>query len=119
MAGFSIGAKGYLGTGISAGEFKAFWEYDTASGVDVDEINFENYVSVYPNPAINIFHLSINNWQSKKMQIEIFDVLGESIYKSEIHKSEEEINVSNLPSGVYYLKIYSEGKSAVKKFVKL
>ena len=53
------------------------------------------------------------------MEIEIFDVLGKSIHKSEIHKPQEEINVSDFPSGVYYLRFKSQQGSAVKKFVKM
>jgi hypothetical protein len=29
--GFSIGAKGYMGTGFNTGEYKDFWEYDPSS----------------------------------------------------------------------------------------
>ena len=89
------------------------------NGQGVNENTFSNSISLSPNPATTILQLSINNWQSEKMKLEIFDVLGKSIRRSEIHTAQEEVNVSDLPSGVYYLKIFGEGKSAVKKFVKM
>lgn len=118
--GFAIGGKGYIGTGNSgSGNYqKDFWEFDP-NGNDLDEIGFKNSISLFPNPCATKLKFNINNFLIEKISMEILDILGNSIQRVDIHKTEETLDVSDLPSGVYYLKITSEGKSAVKKFVKM
>jgi hypothetical protein len=118
--GFSIGAKGYIGLGTTGATTYLcdLWEFDP-NGNGILENEFENSISIFPNPTTTNLHLSISNWQSEKLQIEIFDVLGKEIFTSAINHQPSTIDISGFPSGVYYLKISSEEKSAVKKFVKM
>ena len=83
------------------------------------ENNLSNSISLFPNPTSTNLQLLISNWQSEKMQIEIFDVLGKINFTSSINHQTSTIDVSGFPSGVYYLKISSQENSAVKKFVKM
>ena len=57
---------------------------------------------VYPNPTNGVLHLS--NKISKSSSIEIFDSLGR-LQKSFKNMSDTEININDLSSGVYLLKI--------------
>jgi hypothetical protein len=68
---------------------------------------------VYPNPVSNIAHIDFasNNFQ----KAEVYGLQGEKLLESE----ETTIDVSNLSSGFYLLKIYANnGKSAVKRLMK-
>jgi alpha-tubulin suppressor-like RCC1 family protein len=76
----------------------------------------KNTFSVYPNP-VNDF-ISIKNDSNLQIDsISVFDVSGKKV-KNEI-QNYEAINVEKLQSGVYFLKISSEGKTASYKFIKL
>jgi hypothetical protein len=71
---------------------------------------------VYPNPANNI--LNYTNPSNIVVQSAIItDVSGKIVanYNSSISDS---IDVSNLQSGVYFIKFVSEEKTIIRKFVK-
>lgn len=70
-------------------------------------------LSVYPNPAFENINL-VTEIDPKK--IEIYDQYARFV---EAYK-EKEINVSHLPSGIYYMKITDEnGRIANSRFMKL
>lgn len=72
--------------------------------------------NIYPNPASNkIYFQSKNQIES----IEIFDLEGKLIYKNKLNLESNELDISNLISGTYILKITSKGQSLTKKIVKL
>ncbi len=76
-------------------------------------------VLVYPNPVINRLEvqLPIGN---KYSQYEIINTIGKSILSNSIAKETNnfEIQLSNLPAGMYTLKLVSKGKVNFKNFIK-
>lgn len=69
---------------------------------------------IYPNPVTN-GRLYINTHKKLSKEIEIFDVLGKKIITTEIF--DKSLDVSQLPSGVYILKIKEGNASATRKLV--
>lgn len=70
-------------------------------------------VSVYPNPVRDILHIKAPT----ASKIQLFNILGASV-KSTINTTDEfEMSVSDLPRGVYMLKISSENKTKTTKVV--
>lgn len=65
-----------------------------------------NLISIYvfPNPSNGNFQLTIANAQFTKGELEIYNVIGEKVFQSEIFESKSEINL-NLPAGLYFYKI--------------
>jgi Secretion system C-terminal sorting domain len=63
-------------------------------------------ISVFPNPNYGKFNISLKNSISK-IQIEIYNNWGKKIYESSIRSplSENEIDFSLHPKGVYFIKI--------------
>lgn len=108
---------------LATGNYPISYYYiDGVSLVDsgwagITENSFSNFISISPNPATN--QITIDSKQYTKGEIEIFDVMGKLIQKSKVKSQKKEIDISFLEKGVYYLRISSEGKSAVKKFVKM
>ena len=79
-------------------------------------LNSTNYTftdfKIYPNPTKNKITIQSNGQIDKS---EIITVLGKSVMKN--HKKEE-IDISNLPKGVYFIKVYSENGVGIRKFIK-
>lgn len=69
----------------------------------------------YPNPVLH--NLSINN-TSVIDQIDILSVTGKSILSKKINMENSEIDLSHLASGLYLLKVKSEGQTKTVKIVK-
>lgn len=83
--------------------------------VGIDELELTN-VSVYPNPATNVLYVNLS---SINYSLEVINLIGEVVLKVENKSNTTSLELSNLKSGVYYLKISSEGKQKQMKFVKL
>jgi Secretion system C-terminal sorting domain len=71
-------------------------------------------LKVYPNPLTGNV-LNITSDANASRTVTIFDVLGKQVLNTTT--SNTSINVSNLTSGVYMVKITEEGKTATKKLV--
>ncbi|MBC8304611.1 T9SS type A sorting domain-containing protein [Flavobacteriales bacterium] len=75
--------------------------------------NTENIYKLFPNPTSD--YLSFTVPLKKDDQIEIFNNLGGKI--SDFNFSNNFIDVSNLETGMYFLKITSEKTKSVSKFM--
>jgi hypothetical protein len=87
--------------------------------VGVEEIsNNPCGVSLFPNPSTN--QIILESKKSPIINIEIFNLVGELIYsKNESIKSmKKTIGISQLPSGLYFVKIQTEKGKANLKFIK-
>ena len=70
---------------------------------------------LYPNPAITTINLELN-YLPFNTRLQIFNSLGQGIYKSTVIENQTEIDVSNWPDGQYYAVVKQEGYSITKKF---
>lgn len=78
----------------------------------VNEAALEN-ISIYPNPTQNILNIS----NAETSDIQVFDMLGRMILSKENISLHEQLNVSMLTVGTYFIKISKEGNTTTKKFI--
>jgi len=84
----------------------------------IPSISQNNYAfTLYPNPTNGILTVSSNG---NINSIVIYNVLGELIYSvpNNIQLSSNEIDLSNFPKGIYFVKIYDGEKTYAEKIVK-
>ncbi len=81
-----------------------------------NDVNKENYITLYPNPA----KTELNIESSMVLgDIQIYDNLGRMVSKTKIaDHTKGRIDISGMPNGVYYLQCNSEGRVYNVKFVK-
>ncbi|MEO8147755.1 MAG: choice-of-anchor B family protein [Bacteroidia bacterium] len=83
----------------------------------------KNEVAIYPNPVYNNLELDINLLRDENLSIEIFDVTGKNVFSKQEHllpgKSVLNLNIENLSTGIYTLKIKGDEFNAVKQVVKV
>ncbi|MEO8211352.1 MAG: T9SS type A sorting domain-containing protein [bacterium] len=84
--------------------------------IGIDENEFNNSISIYPNPVSNTLYLLSPELNINK--INIFNSTGSCIYSDEIKNVNSEINVSNLSKGIYFLELITENGNIYKKVVK-
>ena len=118
--GFSIENKGYIGTGSNnnATGIKDFWEYcDTLCSDGINELSNALNIFVFPNPASDV--IEVNALQETVSSIEIYNLLGEKVYTESNNKQQTiiKIDVSNIPKGVYILKITINNNLLNKKII--
>ncbi|MEO9953750.1 T9SS type A sorting domain-containing protein [Nonlabens sp.] len=84
----------------------------TASTAGIEEDQLVNAVQLYPNPTANFLSLSNVNGDE---QITVYNTLGQLVKKATV-TANQNINVSDLKSGLYYLKL--SNNDATFKFLK-
>lgn len=70
-----------------------------------------------PNPSKSSFEINSKSGFGKKLNIEVFDLLGKSIMQINNYKLGEEINLNGITNGVYFVRIYY--KNNIIKTMKL
>lgn len=89
---------------------------------DLNEVESINGVTAYPNPVKANLILSHPNFKQAMVQVSVIDISGREVISSaryEAKNNELHIDVQNLPSGLYTLKITQNGQSPqVVKIVK-
>ncbi|MFH0864808.1 MAG: T9SS type A sorting domain-containing protein [Bacteroidota bacterium] len=79
--------------------------------------NDNSIFSIYPNPSDDNITISYN--LSEKPMIEIYNIQGQCILrKSADNNNYTKINVSDFPSGLYFVKMTTAKRYAVTKFIK-
>lgn len=82
---------------------------------DIDEVETEEPISIFPNPSQGGFKISSHN---NITCLEIFDLIGNKIGFYQDLKSKEEVLMDNLSSGIYLLKIIDhKGNSLTRKLI--
>jgi len=87
-----------------------------AISLSVSEYSFSKPI-VFPNPTTGVIYISseqADEWTS----IEIFDVYGRKLYsypRSLVHSSTTSIDISHLPSGIYFVRVNNETVKVVKQ----
>ena len=87
-------------------------EYNTCDIDEIEENNFDN-ISIYPNPASEVIKI-LNDNNLNITSIEILDLTGRTVINTE---NCEEINISELSEGQYFVKISGETSIVKKLFI--
>lgn len=87
----------------------------TDHGVSVNE-NSNSQMNIYPNPATNV--LNINTSSEELVQISIIDITGRIVDQQTITGGFGSLNISNLPQGVYQLKLQGNSINTNQTFIK-
>jgi len=106
---------------VAAYEEAKVWKEFNIVGINVGITLQESLqLSFYPNPTTGVLNLTqetINNEQLTINNIEIFDIYGKKhhLIPSSSHHL---INISHLPAGLYFIKVYTEKGVVVEKVIK-
>lgn len=115
------GRKGLVYYRLKSVDADSKIEYSSVRIIRLDEEKQGIILATYPNPVVNELKVTIPaNWQNKKVVYEMFSVNGQIAKRIETTNSSqtETLNVSNLNSGLYIVKVTCEGQIAQQKIVK-
>jgi PKD repeat protein len=125
---FQMEAEAVFGTALDVNT--NFTEGVVAIGSFIDSITYvslnvecqdgvyDNYplheIELYPNPAESVLNIRSNELIS---EIQVIDLSGKMIARSQPNQSQFEFNVSTLPNGIYQILVISENSIQTKRFV--
>jgi len=88
----------------------------------IDPLIYPIDLSMGPNPSNKMFSLQFATYNHQSCEIELVDIFGKLVcilYNGKLDKGNMEFDISNLPAGVYFVRISSWNSQIVKKIVKL
>ena len=84
--------------------------------LSINNLEKELGFSIYPNPTSGI--VSIKSKQLNRAKVTVYDLNGRALFNKNLNGTSSEINMSNLASGIYLLKVQVENGEFVKRIVK-
>jgi hypothetical protein len=92
------------------------------SSVIVVRSNDENTeLALYPNPAVNELRVTVaSTWQGKEVIFNIYNNYGLLVKnkRNAVASQTETMNVTDLPAGIYIVKVSSGGEGVTRQFIK-
>ena len=79
----------------------------------VNKLDFE----LFPNPSSENLFIQLSD-ATDDTTVSFFNYLGKNILTQKISNENNKISISGLSSGVYFVKVVSDGKAGLKKFIK-
>ncbi len=86
----------------------------------IKEVESGSFIDVYPNPNHGKFMLKLGIEEGKLVDVEIMNIQGKIVYRDRIEVSstrEESIDISNIPSGLYFIRVTSGDQVKYKKIL--
>jgi hypothetical protein len=75
-------------------------------------------LNIYPNPAKSFIEFTVDFIPANGDFVEITDIQGRTLKRERLQSNSQRIDVSAFPSGLFFLRVQGQKKSAVAKFIK-
>jgi len=82
---------------------------------EISANTIQNDLLIYPNPADKFINISLNS--GKSGIIRIFDITGREQKAAQLIGIQAQIDISDLPEGMYVIRLYTDKNYIDKKFV--
>lgn len=109
-----IASAGGLGGGSASG-FIVNSSCNSVTGF-TDQAKDKN-IAVFPNPTSDVLYVDAS-FLASKAAIQLIDIMGNIILSKTIASTKEELNITSLSKGVYFLIINSDNQTSIKKIIK-
>ena len=84
--------------------------------IDENE-QIENAFKIFPNPTNNVLNIQ-SSLSTTISKVELYSVQGKKILSREVDKTIANIDISSITSGLYLVKVITEGQSYTSKLIK-
>jgi hypothetical protein len=95
------------------GEYAIAFAYVLNNAVEENENEIS--VTVYPNPSKGVLNIPMSKFGD--VQVKIYNVFGKCIYQHIYTSSNQQIDLSSQPNGIYFVQIKTGQGLAVKKII--
>ena len=85
--------------------------------LDIDDFKKEMLFALYPNPVMDKINVSFPN-EIEKAQFTLYNVLGKKVLQQTVTALKNQVDVSNLTSGMYIATLTSNNKTTSFKIIK-
>lgn len=96
------------------------WTFERVNSIIVGtnpELKSENYFSAYPNPVTDVLNIVFTRDQEKSTAV-IHNSAGQVLLSQSLNSINNQLDMSNLPKGMYFLTVSTDRNSYTRKLVK-
>lgn len=90
-------------------------------GIGIEEYTPVEEITIYPNPTTGVFNISILNASFNQIWISVFDITGKEVFNTTDRNTNAEykkqINLGNLTTGMYYVRLNTGTDVKTKKLI--
>lgn len=99
---------------------KYYFVIDNAVGIKT--YNKLQAIDVYPNPSQGIYNISVTGFEDGEITISVYNTLGE-LFTSKIMNSKSgllntTLDLSSIPNGIYFIRVFANDGYTVQRIVK-
>jgi len=103
--------------GGSKGEGVVFSFNDTAIKTSINELKAtKGGIYVFPNPNKGTFTIQLvgtQNFVSLQSSVEVYNVMGQEVYKYLLNPGNTEVNLTDKATGIYFYRVVNENGSLI------
>jgi Secretion system C-terminal sorting domain len=92
-------------TGTNGSAIQGIQFYFASSTLTITDFETNLSISTYPNPTSSFLNIKIQGIQENTLSYKLFNILGELLVSGDIKNNTAEINVEQLPSATYLLRV--------------
>jgi hypothetical protein len=86
-------------------------------GISIKEL-VENKIAIYPNPTNKTVTIDLGVSDLNNATIEIFDLLGKTVYQQKVTSKVHAINLAQIQNGIYIVKFSNKMGVFTQKLIK-
>lgn len=90
-------------------------------GIQIEHVNGIESLNLFPNPATNLLNMEFFTISNSQVTAEVIDILGKVVITHNFNAEEGfnsgMVNVQNLNSGIYFMKLRQDGQETISKFM--
>jgi len=91
---------------------------DSCYWVSVDDLYVTNNLFLYPNPSSTHITIELPTTPQKNTSLTIYNLNGQQLITQTITEPQTVVDISGLPSGIYFVKVQDDEKVMMGKVVK-
>jgi len=120
VSGDTLMAQNKIYTNNYNFSFVKFPLIDFTNHIETEFTELISDFNIYPNPANKILNVELNNnYINSSIYLNIINILGITVYSEHNIKGKSfSISLSELESGMYFIKIFQGEKASIKSFIK-
>ena len=75
-------------------------------------------IDIYPNPSNTKITIEVDNTQLVNYKLRIYNLSGQELIRQNLTDTKTQIDISNLPSEIYFIKLITDKTIEVRKIIK-
>ena len=83
----------------------------------VDEAGIYQNITIYPNPSSTQITIELCETPLKNTSLSIYNISGQQLISRLVNEPKTEIDISNLPTGIYIVKLQTPKEVITQKLV--